>query len=527
MKICPKCNKIMEDEAKFCSECAGELVPVLEQVTVPEAVEEIEEDRVVKEGGTETPTEDKKEEAVSEEKSAPVKKSSLKGKFVCMMLAVAAVALMYVFYGELGFAPPSAGKKTENIVFFEKDGQIYCTDLKGGEYAISHDYPVDIENGVYYQSAIKGELVWDSRLQASSDGKTVFFPDKSYDAEHGSYSLYCVKPGDDAGRYKVANRVVRYAIVEDGSAVYYLDQNGNLYRDDLGTETAIDTNVTDFLVFDDEERILYLVGSDLYTADKEGKVTKIASSIDEMRANETEKSVYYRKGTDLYRDDFKTRTLVANDAASLLANAGGYLVYQDTKYSVFLAKGTVVSTLDCPRSAEQFRFDDDFFALYYAEKVEPDGEEDAADDQLPLLDIYRISLKDGKAGRSERVGFDAVMYDPCALGAVYYQMSGDSLDLYLNGTVLGTDALAAVGHGDKIAFSADCDASGNGTLKIYGEKKTETAAQDVTEFGYTARGELVYLANVVKTSGKGQLYRYTKDGPELIAQDVSDFVIAS
>jgi hypothetical protein len=218
---------------------------------------------------------------------------------------------------------------------------------------------------------------------------------------------------------------------------------------------------------------------------------------------------------------------VANEVSSLLANEGKYLIYQNTKGGIFLAKDTSVSALDCPGRAEQFRFDDDFSALYYAEKVESEGEEeDTALDKLPLIDIYRISLKDGKAARSERVGFDTVMYDPCTLGAVCYQMSGDCFDLYLNGTVLGSDVLAAMGYGDKLAFGADCDADGNGTLKIYDGKKTVTAAQDVTAFGYTAKGEVVYLANVAKSSGMGQLYRHTKDGPELIAQDVSAFVIA-
>ena len=144
-----------------------------------------------------------------------------------------------------------------------------------------------------------------------------------------------------------------------------------------------------------------------------------------------------------------------------------------------------------------------------------------------LLDVYRIPLEDGKAGRSEKVGFDAVMYTPYAGGAVCYQMAGESFDLYVNGTMLASDALAAVGYEDMLAFGADCDDSGNGTLKIYDGKKTEMIAQDVTMFGYTAKGELVYLANVASASGKGQLYQYTKDGPKLIAEDVSNFVIAN
>ena len=512
MKICPKCNKVMEDEAKFCSECAGELLPIAEEATAPQAAEEIKEEA------------EKECEKAAEQPSA--KKSSLMGKFVCMLLAVVAVALMYVFYGELGFET-NTKKSAETVVFYEKDGQICCTDLTGAQYVITNDYPVGIENSIYRQSAITGELTFQSRLQASADGKTVFFPDKTYDAEKESYSLYCVKTGDDSSRSKIANRVVSYRIVEDGSAVYYLDHDQNLYRSDLKASAVIERNVTDFLVFDGEEKVVYLVGGDLFTVDQEGKKAKIASSVDEMRANETEKRVYYRKGTELYCDDFKECTLLAEDVSCLLANAGDYLVYQDTKGSIFLAKDRSVSTTDCPRRAEQFRFAWDFSALYYAQRSESENKDGGAYDRLPLLDVYCIALEDGKAGQSQKVAFDAVMYDPCAWGVVNYQVAGDCIDLYVNGTMLAGDVLTAVGHGDVLAFGADCDDSGNGTLKIYDGKKTVTVAQDVTMFGYTEKGELVYLANVARADGKGQLYQYTKDGPKLVAEDVSGFVIAN
>ena len=46
MKICPNCNQVMEDEAKFCSQCAGTLEPVTEE-PIEEPMEEPKEESVV------------------------------------------------------------------------------------------------------------------------------------------------------------------------------------------------------------------------------------------------------------------------------------------------------------------------------------------------------------------------------------------------------------------------------------------------------------------------------------------------
>lgn len=463
---CPNCHKELAQDAKFCSECGTPIPAVIEptpsdEVLLPEDTTTLPEEEALL-------SEDAVMEVPALEPTSPATATntkSRKGVFLSMLLAVVAVVCMYIFYGELGFDAPKT--KGNDAILYVKGGELFYNDQNGTEVQLTKD----LAGAVSEQSAL------DMLVKLSSDGKTVFYPDRA-GADGNGVSLYCTKIGANELPVKLGNGIVSYQVLSDGKTVYYLDAEGNLFLHDQTTKTKLRSSV-----------------KELYTSD----------GMDYLYCK-TDGGIYYHEKT-------QTKQL-ADDSVTLLANGAGILVCREgAKTYVVKADGAMEWNL--PENAVRIGISPAGNELYYCETV---GE---------LFDLYSVAIVDDKIESARLWEGDISGYIPTEGGALAFKDINEArgtADLYINGVLLGYDVLpdTVCAKGNAIAFLADCDES-SGTLTLYEGKKNRIVRTDVFDVYITTSGKIVYLADVAQKSGAGDLY-LDGDKAELIAGDVSGIV---
>ncbi len=510
MLKCPNCHKIMEDGAKFCSECASSLVPLEEnenalpkEALVEEIVAEMEESEV-----TEVIVETEESEETAEPEKEPVKKHSRKGVFVSMLLAILAVVAMYIFYEDLGFGTSQKG--SNDVVLYLKDGELYYNDLSGsGEIQITKDLAGALS--VTEMSLISVKL--------SDDGKTVFYPDRAGAGTDG-YSLYCTKPGSDELPVKLGNDITWYDIDGAGSVVYYITTEKIMYRHDLQSKTKIAVGVETLTVSDNGKKAVYRTeDGGLYLIEDNTAAKKIASRASAYYVSGSMDCLYYTAADGLWRFDFADSYKIGSDKAEVLNYRDCNLVFIDDGVC-YLVTNVGKYELDCEKSASDFLFSVSGEVLFYCESVGEDTN---------INDVYRVQIKDGKPGAAVLCDSDAsgcFLVNDTTIGC-FKDVKEHVGDLYINGKCYGYDVnlYSLVRDGSKaVAFLADCAADGSGTLTVFDGKDTFTVRSDVSGCSYTAKGELVFLCDMGKSNGKGDLYRIVGNEAKPVTDGVSMLV---
>lgn len=167
-----------------------------------------------------------------------------------------------------------------------------------------------------------------SLFTLSSDGKTLFFPDKFGGEYSLTYSLYfrdLTKP--EAEAVKIASDVTGYYWIDNDAAkvAYRKDTDDTLYLYDVKTETAekIDDHVDDFVLAENGSHLLYATLDniettvmDLYVYTGEEK-NKLASDVDEIQyiCDDDNTVFYVNDENELYRASVLdgTKTKIASD----------------------------------------------------------------------------------------------------------------------------------------------------------------------------------------------------------------------
>ena len=273
MSKCPQCNKVFNDDTKFCDAC-GSLV--VEEAAAP-----------VSETVQETPAPEKKD--------APKKTGLILG----VAIAAAVIVLLILLFSGIGSL--FSGKGGVDGALYLKDNEIVFSDYsKKGTFELTSDLYADEDaEGSYY--------VYQTVF--SKDGKKVFYPDKITATEDGyaaSYSLYCRnvnKPKKEA--VKVDSNVESYTINEKGTKVIYTKgDDSDLYISDLKDKEKIDSDVRNFYVSDDFKTVIYVTYEDgesnVYIWNGKDK-EKIAGEISDLcKVDDDFKTIYYTKEDSLY-----------------------------------------------------------------------------------------------------------------------------------------------------------------------------------------------------------------------------------
>lgn len=298
MTTCPKCNEELEEGAKFCDACGGQ---VFETIFCPNCGEQtstefvfcqrcgasIAEDEEVSAAPAD-PTKEKKNIL----QTLPKKTIMFGGIGIIALIAIILVASIF-----------SGGGSKDNYGLYLKDGEIVYTDYsEDGVFEITSRLLNGESFGRSDLSYVGAELGF--YIAFSDDGNRIFFPDR-IDSDNGSFTLYyrnINKPEEDA--VKLDSDVIMYAINGDGTqAAYVKGSDGVLYLHDLIDKEKIASGVVSFNVTDDLKKIGYRNDDNSYYmwyADKD--VVKLASDISSVKYVATDLSaIYYTKDGSLYK----------------------------------------------------------------------------------------------------------------------------------------------------------------------------------------------------------------------------------
>ena len=208
-----------------------------------------------------------------------------------------------------------------------------------------------------------------------------------------------------------------------------------------------------------------------------------------------------------------TSQAIGTADASMMASGGVNLVFKDEE-ALYVATQIGKYELDCVWTTAYFWFSDSGNALYYAEPL---------DGQTTCFDVYRVQIEDGKPQTAVLCEADvSCVLDVNDTSAICMKdMRGSVGDLYIAGICCGYDVsfMIAQSSSDEIAFLADCDENGAGTLTVFDGKKTATVRADVSGVAYTDQDELIFLCDV--RNGKGDLYRVVNGEAKLICEGAS------
>lgn len=360
--FCPMCGRKNADTSKFCEGCGASLAapvtpkveaapavepavepviepavkpvvePAAEFVSAPTTVLSSAEPTVPMAAPAVAVVEPEAEVPLTAFPEEPVAKPKKKRKvwkwilgiglpLIALLAAAAIVATMVFGIDLLGFF--RGARKQASFVLYLKDGELHYNPAgKAEPFQLSEKLKADDEDADSY-------FIYDY-VQASTDGKTMFFPqniDWHVDEEYGwsslqSFTLCYRKVGDKDDPVKIADDVTGYCINEKGTVVYYTDTDDTLYRHDLKEKEKIASDVDWIGVPSRDGKAIVFYTSDEKTELMDiyywanGKDEKLASDVSNMYAlTEDLKTIWYTDGDGtLYKRELgKDKVKIADD----------------------------------------------------------------------------------------------------------------------------------------------------------------------------------------------------------------------
>ena len=321
MITCPKCNKELEDETKFCDECGEQIV---ETIFCQNCGQQTSTEYTFCQYCGASLAEGQPVEQISAEFGVENKIKALLAKLPIKlpkkMLMIGAGALAAVVLAIVILVIALSGGKKNNYVLYLKDKEMFFTQVsKLKPWQVTENL-VDVEGVENAQLSYFAQNVG-GYVQLSKDGKNIFYIDKISDS---SMTLY-YRSATNAKKepVKIDSDVTRYEISENGKTLVYMKgEDGDLYKHDLKDKEKIATEVSIFymskdakiLIWENEEGDLYMQKGN---KDKE----KLDSEIGNIeRVSEDFKTVWYVKDGSFYEMVLgKDKEKLASDVHSVLA----------------------------------------------------------------------------------------------------------------------------------------------------------------------------------------------------------------
>ncbi len=310
MKTCPKCNKELADDAKFCDECATE---IFDTVFCPNC-------------GVQTSTEfafcQSCGAAIAEEKAEtpPCKQPQVKAKFPkkLIMLAAAGVAVLAIL---IVVASLLFGGNSNNYALYIKDKEIFFYNMKKNSdpWQLTSRF-IDNDDDMENSDIASAKYGLGMYTYLSEDGKYIFFPDKVSEDGMNLYLKKIAKPDEDA--VKIDSSITGYFVNKSSTLVIYLKEN-NLYQYDIKKDAKdkIASDVSYFVASDDGKKVIYeTLENDIYLKHAGKDKEKIASEIESLEhINDKLTVVYYIKEDSLYKHEIgKDKVKIASDVENVI-----------------------------------------------------------------------------------------------------------------------------------------------------------------------------------------------------------------
>lgn len=311
MMVCPKCGEQLEDGANFCDSCGTK---INETTFCPDCGKETSTQFEFCEDcgavlNEEAPAIDKPEKQPSEPEKQPSKKASLYGGIGIAVIVIILIASMIA----------AKSNKLANTAFYIKDKEIFYTDFSKNtprqitSKLISDTDMVDVEE--------LPDLQW--FIMLSSDGKTLFFPDRINDDDDGA-SLYYKNIIKSEDPTKIDSDIASYHVNDAATLVTYIkSDDAIMYQYDLnkGEKEKIADEIMDFKVSDDGKKIIYINWDGaIYTKDFGKDKEKIDSyDVNLVHVSKDLKTLYYIKEDSLYKKtEGKEKEKISSDVHEVI-----------------------------------------------------------------------------------------------------------------------------------------------------------------------------------------------------------------
>ncbi len=388
MIICPKCNKELNDDSKFCNDCGAKITIsqeaiVNEEMIINDEVVNNEEPIVNEEAVINKEPFNSEETITSKGISASgeigidsKKKLTKKSLISAGIIGVAAMVLIFlsVIWGE--------GKLNLSYVFYLKDDELNYTTLK----KVS---PIEITSNLINEKIEhKGIYSLTSNLVLSKDGKKVFYPSKVAEDYDNRDIYYRYLDDVDKTPAKIDSDIEEYVVSDNGNIVTYIKGDDNiLYQSDLNDKVKIASNVSIFYVTSDGKKIVYEDWEDnIYYKDGTNDKEKISSSAEINFVSYDLSTIYYIADDILYKKQVgKEKVKIASDVKSLIK------VYET---------GEVYFVKNGPKDENLMNYIDDDMQESDSKLTKPEEIEfpsvldyNTYDDYYNAVDEYKISIE--------------------------------------------------------------------------------------------------------------------------------------
>ena len=347
MIVCPKCGKVLADNAKFCDACGERVaipapapapVPVVEAPVAAEPVAEAPAPAVVfcETCGT-------KNDAgfafcencgnplkKPEEPAAPAAKTGFDIKAVPQMLEKKGIPAKWVKLGAAALAVVLTvvillslftGGGTPNYALYLKDGEMFYSDLPSFDGVQLTDDLTDGQD-IGNSSLANAANALGYFAVMSEDGKTLFYADR---IGNGGVTLYVRSVSNTKKEpIKIGEDIKQYRVSENGKLVVFLTDDGDLYQSNLKMKDKIDSDVSTFYVSEDCKTIVYTVREDdettVYYRKGGNEPAKFAGDITSLyQVSEDCKTIYFYKDDHFYKQVFgKDKEKLVSDVSSVV-----------------------------------------------------------------------------------------------------------------------------------------------------------------------------------------------------------------
>ena len=298
MITCPKCNKELSDDTKFCDGCGAQ---IFETIFCPNCGKQTSTEFAFCQSCgasiTEAPAEEKPAAVPTEKKKLP-KKAILFGGIGVSVVAVLVLVISLIAGG--------GGKAKNDFTLYLKDSEIFFSDLKKDSESWQLTSRLVDTGDVDNDNLASAANTLSSYICTSEDGKYIFFLDKIGNDDDGFNLYYREIAKPEAEAIKVDSDVRSYTVNSSATIVTYLKgDERNLYQYELAEDSKdkVASEVKGFEVSDDGAKIGYINsegGLYLQYAGKDKE--KIASEVSSLEyLTENFKTVYYIKEGSLYK----------------------------------------------------------------------------------------------------------------------------------------------------------------------------------------------------------------------------------
>ena len=389
MIICPKCNRQLDDGAKFCDGC-GEKIPQSvscpscgKQMSegfafcqycgakldamqpVPAAVAAVSVSEQVSNAApsssapasmpvqtamptpaptptleqTAMPCAPMAQPAAVAPVAAAVKKPFPKKVVLFGGIGLAVVALIVILIVIIAGSGNALG---DNFTIYAKDdGELYLNKFSGDPWQITERLSAP-SNGDIAEAAYQiGQYI-----TVSKDGKTIFYPDRLSNSSNGMALFYREINSEDDG-VRIDTSVTRYSINDSATVVTYIKAgDNNLYQYDVNSDekSKIDSDVTFFYVSDNGKKIVYYNDDNsiyFYNSNSDSR-EKIDSDAIVRYCSDDLTTLYYTKDNNLYKKvEGEDKVKIASDVLTV------YKVYDSGEiYYIKLSEDSSVSLIN-------------------------------------------------------------------------------------------------------------------------------------------------------------------------------------